>query len=86
MTATPSACSRSIAGGLEAVPVAQPLGDEVHDFSAEHLERPAQDDGRRDAVDVVVAVNRDALAGGQSRASSRSIAGIIPVNLSGSCR
>ena len=33
-----------------------------HDVAAEQLERAPQDDGRRDAVDVVVAVNRDPLA------------------------
>ena len=48
-------------GGLQAIAVAVPVGDEVHDVAAEHLERPAQDNGRGDAVDVVVAVNRDAL-------------------------
>ena len=47
---------------LQAVAVAQPLGDEVHDVAAEHLERAAQDDGRGDAVDVVVAVDGDPLA------------------------
>ena len=47
--------------GLEPVAVAQPLGDEVDDVAAEHLERAAQDDGGRDPVDVVVAVDRDRL-------------------------
>ena len=46
---------------LQAVAVAQPLGDEVDDVAAEHLERAPQDHGRRDAVDVVVAVDGDAL-------------------------
>ena len=45
---------------LQAVAVAQPLGDEVHDVAAEQLERAAQDHGGGDAVDVVVAVDRDA--------------------------
>ena len=58
---TPSACSRSIAGRLKAVAVAQPLRDEMHDVAAEHLERAPEDDGRRDAVHVVVAVDRDPL-------------------------
>ena len=33
----------------------------MHDVPAEQLERAAQDHGRGDAVDVVVAVNRDPL-------------------------
>ena len=49
-------------GRLQPVAVAQPLGDEVHDRSAEHFERPSEDHRRRDAVDVVVTVDRDALA------------------------
>ena len=47
---------------LQAVAIAHPLGDEVDHVSAEHLERAPEDDGRRDPVDVVVAVNRDALS------------------------
>ena len=46
---------------LQAVAVAQPLRDEVHDVAAEHLQRAAQDHRRGDAVDVVVAVDRDPL-------------------------
>ena len=46
---------------LQPVAVAQPLGDEVDDVGAEQLERAPQDDGRRDAVDVVVAVDGDPL-------------------------
>ena len=46
---------------LQPVAVLQPLGDEVHDVGAEQLERAPQDDGRRDAVHVVVAVDRDPL-------------------------
>ena len=64
---------------LEAVAVAQPLGDEMDDVAAEHLERATEDHRRRDAVDVVVAVNGDALAAGDGlleplhrRASCRS--------------
>ena len=49
---------------LQAVAVAQPLGNEMDDVAAEHLERATEDDGRRDAVDVVVAVNGDPLAAG----------------------
>ena len=50
---------------LQAVAVAQPLRDEVDDLAAEHLERAPEDDGRGDAVDVVVAVDRDPLAARQ---------------------
>ena len=46
---------------LQAVAVAQPLRDEVDDVGAEQLERAAQDHRRRDAVDVVVAVDGDPL-------------------------
>ena len=46
---------------LQPVTVAQTLGNEVNDFAAEQLERPPQDDGRRDAVDVIVAMYGDAL-------------------------
>ena len=46
---------------LQAVAVLQPLGDEVDDVGAEQLERAPQDDRRRDAVDVVVAVDGDPL-------------------------
>ena len=46
---------------LEAIAVAQPLRDEVPDVAAQQLEGAAQDDGRRDAVDVVVAVDDHAL-------------------------
>ena len=46
---------------LQAVAVLQPLGDEVDDVGAEQFERAAQDDRRRDAVDVVVAVDGDPL-------------------------
>ena len=49
---------------LQAVAVAQPFGNEVDDVGAEQLERPAQDDGRGDAVHVVIAVHRNALAPG----------------------
>jgi hypothetical protein len=46
---------------LQAVAVAQALGDEMHHVPAEQLERAAQDHGRSDPVDVVVTVNRDPL-------------------------
>ena len=59
---------------LQAVAVAQPLGDEVHDVAAEQLERAAQDDRGGHAVDVVVAVDRDALAAARARAHRRSTA------------
>ncbi len=52
---------------LEAVSVAQPFGDEMHDVGAKQLERAAQDDGRRDAVDIVVAVDRNAFLAGNRR-------------------
>ena len=55
---------------LQAVAVAQPLGDEMGDVAAEQLEGPAQDHGRGDAVDVVVAVDDDALAGRRRRAAA----------------
>jgi hypothetical protein len=45
--------------GLQPVAVAQALGNEVDDVAAEHLERAAKNDGGRDAVDVVVAVDGD---------------------------
>ena len=54
-------------GRLQAVAVAQPLRQEVRDVAAEELERPAQDHRRGDAVDVVVAVDGDALLAGDGR-------------------
>ena len=48
-------------GRLQAVAVAQPLRDEVHDVSAEHLERAPQNHRRRDPVDVVVPMDCDPL-------------------------
>ena len=48
-------------GHLQAVAVAQPFRDEVRDVAAEQFQRPAQDDRGGHAVDVVVAVDRDAL-------------------------
>ena len=53
---------------LQAVAVPQALRDEVHDVAAEHFERAAQDHGRRDAVDVVVAVDGDAFTRARWRA------------------
>ena len=47
---------------LQSVAVAQAIRNEVHDFAAEHFDRAAQDHGGRHAVDVVVAVDGDALA------------------------
>ena len=46
---------------LQPVAVADALRNEVHDVGAEQLERPAQNHRGRDAVDVVVAVDRDPL-------------------------
>ncbi len=50
---------------LQPVAVLQAVGDEVADIAAQHLHRPPKDDGRGDAVDIVVAVDDDALAGGE---------------------
>ena len=47
--------------GLQPVAVLDPLGNEVHHLTAEHLEGPAQDHRRGDPVDVVVAVDGDPL-------------------------
>ena len=46
---------------LQAVAVAHPLGQEVDDIAAEQFDHAAQDDRGGHAVDVVVAVHRDAL-------------------------
>ena len=46
---------------LQPVAVAQPLRDEMRDVAAEQFQRPAQDHRRGHAIDVVVAVDRDAL-------------------------
>ena len=83
---TPSACEPIERRRLQAVPVAQALRDEVDDVGAEQLERAAQNDRRRDAVDVVVAVNRDALLAGRSRARMRSTADGMSVSANGSSR
>ncbi len=48
-------------GRLEPVAVPQTLRDEMDDFPAEHLECAPEDDCRRDAIDVVVAVDCDPL-------------------------
>ena len=47
--------------GLQSVAVVHPVRDEMHDRRAKQLERAAKDDGGRDAVAVVVAMNGDAL-------------------------
>jgi hypothetical protein len=52
-------------GRLQAVAIAEPLGDEMRHLPAEQLERTAQNHGGRDAVDVVITMNGDALAVGQ---------------------
>jgi hypothetical protein len=49
-------------GRLQPVAVLQPIRNEVHDIGAEQLERAADDHRRRDAVDVVVAVDGDPFA------------------------
>ena len=46
-------------GRLQPIAVLQSLRDEVRDVGAEQLERAAQDDGGRNAIDIVVAVDRD---------------------------
>ena len=52
---------------LQPVAVPQALGDEVDDVGAEQLERAPQDHRRGDAVDVVVAVDRDPLLARERR-------------------
>ena len=47
---------------LQAIPIAQPFRNEMRDVRAQQLERAPEDDGRGDAVDVVVAVYGDPLA------------------------
>ena len=48
-------------GRLQAVAVAETLGEKVHDVSAEHFERTAENHCRRHAIDVVVTMNDDTL-------------------------
>src|SRR5262245_19892576 len=50
---------------LQAVSITQTLGDEVAYVATEEFERPAKNDRRRDAIDVVVTVDGDAFAIGQ---------------------
>ena len=52
-------------GGLQTVAVLQSVGDEVADVAAQHLHRATEDDRRGDAIDVVVAMHDDSLAGGK---------------------
>ena len=52
------------ARGLQAVTIPEPLGDEVHDVAAEQFHHPAQHHRRRDAVNVIVAVHRNAFLAG----------------------
>ena len=73
-------------GRLQAVAVAQPLGDEVDDVAAEQLQRAPQDHGGGDAVDVVVAVHGDALAAARSRARGASTARSMSASRNGSSR
>ena len=54
-------------GRLQPVPVAQPLGDEVHYLTAEQFERSTQDDRRRDAVHVVIAMHGNAFTARNGR-------------------
>ena len=60
------ATSRELVDRRQGEPVAilHPAGDEPIAVGAELSERPDQDRRGRDAVDVIVAVDRDALAGG----------------------
>jgi hypothetical protein len=48
-------------GRLQAIAVVDAIRHEVHDAAAEQLDRPPQDDSRRHAVDVVVAMDGDRL-------------------------
>ena len=80
MTARPSACRRSMVDRLQPVAVLEPLGDEVRDVAAQQFDRAAQDDGGRDAVDVVVAVDDDALRAARWRRCSRSTASRMPAS------
>ena len=52
---------------LQPVAVFQPLGDEVDHVAAEEPERASKNHGRRDAVDVVVPVDRDPFLAGERR-------------------
>src|SRR5215471_7725953 len=47
---------------LQPVPILQAFRYEMDNVGAEELERTPQDDRRGDTVDVVIAVDRDALA------------------------
>ena len=71
---------------LQAVAVLQPLRDEVDDVGAEQLERAAQDHGRRDAVDVVVAVDRDPLPAARSPRGCDRRRPPMSASAIGSCR
>ena len=46
--------------GLKTVSVLDAIREEVNDVGAEQLQRAAKNDRRRDAVAIVIAVNRDA--------------------------
>ena len=56
------------------------------DVAAEQLQRAPQDHGRGDAVDVVVAVDRDPLLARDARAMMRSTATPMSASSIGSCR
>ena len=47
--------------GLQPVAIFQSVGNEMHDHSAKQLERTTKDDGGRDPIAIVVAMDRDAL-------------------------
>ena len=47
--------------GQQAVAVPNPMGDEVHDVTAEQFQRASQDDRRNHAIDVIIAMDRDSL-------------------------
>ena len=49
---------------LQSITIPQTLGDEMDDVGAKQFERASQNDRRCDAVHVVIAVDRDALAFG----------------------
>ena len=61
---TPSCVQAIDRGRLQAVAVAEPLGEKVHDISAQHLQRPAENHRRRHAINVVVTVNDDTVLRG----------------------
>ena len=60
-------------GRLQAVAVAEPLGNEVNHVGAQQLERTPQNHGRCHAIDVIIAVNRHPLAPGNRFQNAREL-------------